>query len=402
MPHQTLATDPAPPAGDFPPDFIGSQAVFPAAEFDARLSCIRQALAPTGADALLLTGPENIFWATGRQTAGYFAFQALVVPLSGAPVLLVRQLELTGARASCWLDRIETWQDGQDPAQALAALVAAMGLRHLAVEREGWFVSPALSSRIEAGLSGLRLSDGSGLVEGLRAVKSPAELAAIRCAAGYAQAGMRAAIDTCRAGASENDVAAAMLAAAVAAGSEAMAMEPLVSSGPRSGIPHATWRRRLMRPGDGVFLELAGSHDRYHAALMRGVWIGPPPVEARRMMDCALRALDAALAVMRPGAPCSAPHEAAQAVIDGAGYTAAFRKRIGYSMGAAFAPDWGEGAILSLFSGVAQVLQPGMVFHLPATLRSYGAFTVGASETVIVTETGIEPLSDLPRGLTIR
>jgi len=158
----------------------------------------------------------------------------------------------------------------------------------------------------------------------------------------------------------------------------------------------------MIGAGDGVFLELAASHDRYHAALMRSVWIGPPPREAQAMMDTALRALDAALAAMRPGVPCADAHNAAQAVIDAAGYSAAFRKRIGYSMGTAFAPDWGEGAILSLFSGVSRPLEPGMVFHLPATLRSYGAFTVGASETVIVTATGIEPLSDLPRSMTIR
>lgn len=179
-------------------------------------------------------------------------------------------------------------------------------------------------------------------------------------------------------------------------------MEPLVSSGPRAGVPHATWRRRILQPGDPVFLELAASHDRYHAALMRSLWIGPPPAEARRMMDVALRALDAALAALQPGRPCSDPHDAAQAVIDGAGYAEAFRKRIGYSMGIAFAPDWGEGALLSLFAGVDRVLEPGMVFHLPATLRRFGAFTVGASETVIVTPSGPEVLSDLPRAMSLR
>lgn len=387
---------------DLPEGLTGSQAVFPADEFAGRIALIRAALGPTGADALLLTGPENIFWATGRQTAGYFAFQALVVPLSGQPVLLVRQLEMTGARASTWLADIRAWQDGEDPAEALAALVEEMRIDRLAVERNGWFVSPALAECIAGALGRVRMTDGSGLVEGLRAVKSPAELAAIRKAATYAQAGMVAAIEACREGVSENDVAAAMMAAAIAAGSEAMAMEPLVSSGPRSGIPHATWRRRKMQGGDGVFLELAASHDRYHAALMRSVWIGEPPAEARAMTDTALRALDAALSAMRPGIPCAVAHDAAQSVIDAAGYTAAFRKRIGYSMGAAFAPDWGEGTILSLFSGVTRLLEPGMVFHLPATLRSYGAYTVGASETVIVTETGIEPLSDLPRTMTIR
>lgn len=378
----------------------GTEAVFPPEEFAARIARLQAAL--TGADALMMTGPENIFWASGRQTAGYFAFQALIVPASGAPVLLVRELELTGARASTWLTDIRSYADGEDPAAALAAALAGMGIRHLAWERRGWFVSPAMAEAIAAALPGVVLLDGSGLVEGLRMVKSPRELAAIRAAAGHAEAGLAAGLATARAGATENDIAAAMMSAAIAHGSEAMAMEPLVSSGPRAGIPHATWRRRELAAGDALFLEMAGSHDRYHAALMRAAWIGEPPPEAWAMMDVALRALDAALAALRPGQPCAAPHGAAQRVIDAAGLTSAFRKRIGYSMGAAFAPDWGEGTVLSLFAGVERVLEPGMVFHLPATLRRFGLFTVGASETVIVTPTGAEPLSSLPRDMAIR
>lgn len=380
----------------------GRDAVFPETEFAARIEALRCEIEPTGAEALVLFGPENIFWATGRQTAGYFAFQALLVPLSGAPILLVRQLELTGARVATWLSDIRTWQDGENPDQVLSALIRELGLRRVALEQNNWFVSRNLSAKIEAALTDIVLLDGSGLAEGLRMVKSAAELDAIRKAASYAQSGLSAAIETCRAGVTENDVTARMMSAAISAGSEAMAMEPLVSSGPRSGVPHATWRRRQLETGDGVFLELAASHDRYHSALMRSVWIGSPPQDAQKMMDVAERALDAALSTMAPGRPCSAPHIAAQEVIDAAGMTEAFRKRIGYSMGVAFAPDWGEGAILSLFTGVNRLLEPGMVFHLPSTLRSYGAYTVGASETVIVTETGIEVLSDLPRQMTLR
>lgn len=380
----------------------GSDAIFPASEFNGRIKHIQAAICELGVEGLVLTGPENVFWATGQQTAGYFAFQALVVPSKGRPVLLVRQLETTGARVSTWLDDIRAWQDYEDPALELAALIIDLGLTSLAIERNAWFVSQAMGARIDAAMPGVRMLDGSGLVETLRAVKSPGELVAIRKAASYAQAGIVAGIEACRAGTSENDVTAAMMGAAISAGSEAMAMGPLVSSGPRSGVPHATWRRRIMQPGDGVFLELAASHDRYHSALMRSVWIGRPPTEAKRMMVVAQQALDAALESIRPGQPCAAPHDAAQAVIEAAGYCDAFRKRIGYSMGAAFAPDWGEGAILSLFTGVTRLLQPGMVFHLPATLRSYGEYTVGASETVIVTQTGVDILSDLPRIMTTR
>lgn len=380
----------------------GREAAFPEPEFAARLARAQAAIARAGHEALIVTGPETLYWLSGRQTAGYFAFQALVVPAEGAPALLVRRLELPGAIANTHLDTIVAYDDGEDPAEALAALLRRLGIAGPAMELGGWFVSPVLAARIAATLGLADLPDGSAILPPLRMVKSPAEIEAIEAAGRYAEAGMIAAIEACRAGADENTIAAAMLAAAVAAGSETMAMEPLVSSGPRSGLPHMTWRRRPLEVGDPVFLELAGSHARYHAALMRSVWIGPPPVAARRMMDCALHALDAALAAIRPGRSCAAPHEAAQAVIDEAGYTDAFRKRIGYSMGVAFAPDWGEGGILSLFSGVETILEPGMVFHLPATLRDFGTWTVGASETVIVTEDGARPLSNLARDITIR
>ncbi|MDR3514277.1 MAG: Xaa-Pro peptidase family protein [Azospirillaceae bacterium] len=380
----------------------GREAAFAEPEFAGRQARARQAIRRAGHEALVVTGPENIYWLTGRQTAGYFAFQALILPVDGEPVLLVRQLELAGSVANTWLETILTYQDGEDPALALATVLNARKIANPAVELAGWFVSPILAARIAGALGVAALVDGSGILEPLRTVKSRAELAAIRTAAGYAQRGIEAGIEACRIGADENAIAAAMLAAATAAGSETMAMEPLVSSGPRSGLPHMTWRRRRLENGDPVFLEMAGSHNRYHAALMRSVWIGSPPDEARRMMDCAERALDVALAAIRPGVACSVPHLAAQKVIDDAGFTAAFRKRIGYSMGVAFAPDWGEGSLLSLFSDVATVIEPGMVFHLPATLRRYGVWTVGASETVIVTEHGVEVLSNLPRSLVVR
>ena len=86
-------------------------------------------------------------------------------------------------------------------------------------------------------------------------------------------------------------------------------------------------------------------------------------------------------------------------MIDAAGYTDNFRKRLGYSVGISFAPDWGEGAILSLNEGVKTLLQPGMAFHLPPALRIYGRFTVGVSETIVVTETGYRALGSIDREL---
>jgi Xaa-Pro dipeptidase len=144
---------------------------------------------------------------------------------------------------------------------------------------------------------------------------------------------------------------------------------------------------------------MAGCHDRYHAALMRSAWVGAAPHEAIDMEKVTQEALQAALDAIRPGEPCETVHIACQAVIDKAGYTDAFRKRTGYSIGISFAPDWGEGGILSLYTGVTTLLRPGMTFHIPPALRIYGRFTVGVSETVVVTETGCRVLGAIDRPL---
>ncbi|MDQ0393885.1 M24 family metallopeptidase [Labrys monachus] len=377
----------------------GSECAFPPAELAGRLDRLRGAMEMSGFDGVMLTGPETVFWLTGRQTPGHFAFQALFVPLDRDPVLLVRRLEEMNTRFNTRLDDIRLYGDDDDPAQAALALVDGLGWRgrRIGVETRSTGLLPALFAAVAAALPDWR--DASGLLAELRMVKSALEVAFIEQAAAYADAGLEAGIAAVRAGSTENAIAAAMLQAAVAAGSEYLGMEPLVSSGPRSGVPHATWRRRRLERGDGLFLELAGCHNRYHAAILRPVWLGPMPDTARRMLDAAQAGLAAALDALRPGSTCADVHQAAAEVIDRHGYAAAYRKRTGYSMGVAFAPDWGEGDVLSLYSNVTRPLEAGMVFHIPTTLRAYGEFTIGVSETAVVTQSGARCLSRLPRRL---
>jgi Xaa-Pro dipeptidase len=377
----------------------GAEAAFTKAELDRRIDAARSKLVERGIDVFIVTSPENIFYLTGQQTPGYYTFQALLLPADAEPHFVVRQLELNNLVANSFLGNIHPYLDGADSVTFTVGLIKQLGWQNkrIAIDERGWFLPIAVYKALTDRLGDLK--DGAGLIEQLRAVKSAAEIAAVRKAAGYVDAGMTAGLAAMRAGASENDVAAAMMSAAIAAGSEYLGMEPLLSSGPRSGVPHGTWRRRRIERGDPVFYEMAAAHDRYHAALMRSAWIGQPPDEARRMMDTCLAALEAALAALKPGNTCEDVHRACQAVIDRDGYTDAFRKRTGYSIGISFAPDWGEWQVLSLYEGVKTVLKPGMIFHIPPALRVYGTFTVGVSETALVTERGAEQLGTFPRAL---
>ena len=72
--------------------------------------------------------------------------------------------------------------------------------------------------------------------------------------------------------------------------------------------------------------------------------------------------------------------------------------RTAYSIGIGFAPDWGEGQILSMTEGEQRPLKAGMTFHLLAghvPLQGMERVRRAAcSDTILVTETGCETLTD--------
>ncbi|MDG2405801.1 MAG: Xaa-Pro peptidase family protein [Paracoccaceae bacterium] len=379
----------------------GIEATFSKEELEGRVTATRGVMAERGIDVMIVTGPENIYYLTGQQTPGYYTYQALLVPIDADPVFIVRQLELNNLVANSFVKDIHPYLDNADPVDVTSKLINDMGWqsKHIAIDERGWFLPIAIYKALLSKLGDL--GNAAGVVESLRAIKSPNELEKLRISASYVHAGMRAGMDAIAVGKTENDIVSEMMGHAIKAGSEYVGMEPLMASGPRCGIPHGTWRRRVIEAGDPVFLEMAAAHDRYHASLMRSAWIGQPNDKARRMMDCVLAGLDSALDVLKPGNSCAEVHDACQATIDKYGYTENFKKRTGYSVGISFAPDWGEGNVLSLYTGIDRELEPGMAFHIPPALRIYGEFTVGVSETAIVTETGCETLLNFPRDLYI-
>lgn len=265
---------------------------FPREEYDERLSAVRRGMAVAGVEVLLLFAPANIAYITGYNTVGYTNYQCLAVPMAGPPVLVVRLLEQAVARATTWLETIVTYADHEDPAVAVRRALhdAGLGGRRLAVEQ----TSPLFSVRSYTHLAevlGAPLADGSGLVEAVRVTKSPREIACLRSAARCTEAGMRAALDAIAEQRTENEVAAECYRAMVAAGSEFLSGQPILTSGHKSGIAHTTFHRRTLQRGDAVLIEIGGVWNRYTAPLMRTATVGAPPSQVRRMYDVCREAL---------------------------------------------------------------------------------------------------------------
>jgi Xaa-Pro dipeptidase len=262
------------------------------------------------------------------------------------------------------------------------------------------YLPVAIWSEIRDRLPEFTLTDGSGVVEGVRSVLSPAEVGFVRQAARLSDRGMQAGIEAVHDGVNEQAVVAAIYAAMIGAGSEQPGFVPLVRTRDVLLQEHIIWRDHVVQTGDALFLELSASVARYHAPLSRMVYLAEPPSGTGVAADIALAALEAVRATLRDGALAADAYAAWQQVVDdGLGHDRYRRHHCGYLTGIGFPPSWtGGGTPIGLRPGNDLVLRSGMVFHVLSWLIGQEPADFVVSDTVLVTETGGELLTTTDRG----
>ena len=125
--------------------------------------------------------------------------------------------------------------------------------------------------------------------------------------------------------------------------------------------------------------------------------LGEPPTQLTETAKVIAEAMGATLAAIRPGVEVDAVHQAFDRTIRSHGMEK--ESRLGYSIGIGYPPDWGERTI-SLRPGETTQLAAGMALHIIPGMWMDG-FGYEMSEPVVVTDTGVERLTDLPQELTI-
>jgi len=382
-----------------------SGVVFPESEYKQRVEGVRTRMRAEGLDALLVTDCCNLFYLTGYYTFGSGNHACLVLPLDGEPTLQVCSLELAAAIVNTWVKDIavSVWQEqfGEQfgAGEQLAEIVKEKGLetKHLGVEisRRGLLVS--VYRALQVCLPRAILVNASALVDEMTYVKSALELECLRKAGEYTVAGIEASYVVTRPGVTDNDIARAGYDAMIAAGSEFMSVQPIVTSGTRSSFLHQTYRRARIAEDDIVFLEYSGCHHRYNAPLMRTIVTGTPTDHVLRMADAVEATLSAVIDALKPGRTfhdvVMCAKQAHTAVDDEIHFFGSY----GYGVGIGFPPTWGGS--LHMVEGDERVLRQGMTLHLPIVFAVPGKFAVAFSETINITDDGCEPIVKHPRQL---
>jgi Xaa-Pro aminopeptidase len=382
-------------------------APFTDAEYAERLTKVRESMAAAGLDVLYVTSPPNILYLTGYDAIWY----PWRLPLGCAVVREPAQLLFFDwtrhegyAEMHARRDELVLFEYGSAPAEVAAAF-RERGLAGATVGLERYGLNPVspILDAVEAELTagGATIAAGDWIVDDARLYKSPAELDRIREAGRIADTAMAGLRERIRPGMTELQVAALLTTLLADGGSEVPATPPLVCSGPTAWVDtHSFPSRRVLEEGDTISVDCCAVIDRYHANLCRTFALGTPNAEAASMLDAAAGSVPELqrLAVLGEGP------EMAMAAAERWVYDRIPAEKIwwvgGYSLGIGLPPSW-VGHTYLANDGLSKVTwQPGYVSNYETVLvDKEGGFEACAIDTIVMTEDGLEVLSEVPRGL---
>lgn len=361
-----------------------------AAFYAARLRALRSAMKGGALDSLLVIDLANIRYLTG----------------------------FTGSNAKAVVTHKGAWffTDFRYASQAAYELKEAPGFK-IRILKKGWIEGvSALVSRSKKGslsfeesyltysdfrglkkaLKGVRLKPVSGLVEGIRRVKDPAEIEWLQRAAAIADEAFKEAarlIKTPRKGLTELDVLEALERVLKKKGAIGPSFDIIVASGARSALPHGSASDKRLVKGEFVIVDMGALYKGYHSDATRTYITGKPTKRQLEIYDIVLKAHDLAIELIRPGVKASDIDRAAREHIERAG----FGKYFGHGTGHGTGLNIHEGPNISPKS--KDVIEEGMVFTVEPGIYLPGFGGVRIEDMVLVTNDGATLLTKSPQGI---
>ena len=363
----------------------------------SRLDQLTQSLPSTTLDGMILNPGPSQSYLLGVH---FYLFERPIVLLISAdrpPALVLPALEITKAQTAPmalelfpYQDNPATWPEafqkachflGWDQRRTLNIGVELDRLRLL----EARF--------IEAALPQAHLVNNNPVMR-MRMHKDEDEIARMRRAIAIAEAGVTAAIPLMKIGMTELELSSEIGFQTGRAGSE-IPGNPMVAAGPNGANPHASVSNRPLQAGDLLVIDFGAVYGGYFADLTRTFAVGQPPPESAHIHQVALEANVAGRAAARPGIPAGEVDHAARAVIESAGYGPYFTHRVGHGLGSEPHEEpyiYAENPLL---------LEPGMVFTVEPGIYLPGQAGARVEDDVVITSTGSESLSTMPRELIV-
>ena len=363
-----------------------------------------------GIDVAIITDESTIAYLAGFW--GYLSVEFgrptfLIVRPDQEPVVITPAMESEMASAMTWVERLLTWEDaGENRWEKVLGKELGSNPGQIGVEAAA--LPPIVRNWFEDQRAGAKLGDISSLLGAMRMIKSPEEIAVMRQAGQIAGVMMLAAEQSLAEGVPEYEAALAVINAGTrkaagfltAKGWEAF-ISPMIhnlqimQSGPDTSMVHRRASVKLLEMGDPVYFCFCNmaQFKQYKLGFDRMFFIQQLSDEAMQVQQAAIDAQQAAIAAIRPGVTAASIAEAADEIYGARGYQTGYRTGRSIGMSYLESPE--------LKAGDMTILKPGMTFAVDGGISVDGKLGGRIGDSVVVTETGCDYLTDFSRDILI-
>jgi Xaa-Pro aminopeptidase len=327
------------------------------AKVNNRIDRLRQELSRRELNAIFISQPDN-----RRYLSGFIGSAGFLLVSEHEAVLATdfRYTEQATAQAP---DYKILQISGSLPAW-LPGLLATLDNGKLGFEagHVTFALHQQLSAILKEARPGLSLVPVDALVESLRAVKEPEEIEFIAQSARITDTALEEVTDRVQPGMTEKQLAWELEKSLREHGSEALAFEIIVASGPNAALPHHMPSGRRIQPGEPVVIDMGARVGGYCADLSRTICLGTPDDRFRQVYGSVLRAQSAAIAGIKEGMSGHDADALARAVIEEADYGQAFGHALGHGVGLAAheEPRLGPSSEDALENNMVFSIEPGI------------------------------------------
>ena len=381
------------------------------AEYRERTERLAEHARAEGLEGVVLFEPTYVLYYVGFAFVPTERPMAFALNADGEGGMLVPRLEREHAQANALVSHVADYPEypGEShPSEALRSLLGSLGLDgRVGADHDGYpwvlgYRGPSLSELLDAAPVKV-----TGFVEDQMAIKSPAEIELIRESAKWGNLAHMLLQRYTRPGLTEVEVSQratneATLAMLDAIGPIYRAQNPFFEGasagyrgqiGRNAAIPHSLTANIVFREGDVLVTGATAPVWGYLSELERTMVIGDPSSEQRRMFEHMVALQDTAFEAIKPGRKCSDVDRDVRAYYDEHGLWDFWKHHVGHCIGLRYH----EGPFLDI--GDDTVLRPGMVFTVEPGLYAEGLGGFRHSDTVVITDDGIDFITYYPRDL---
>lgn len=352
--------------------------------YTGRQERILARMAEEGVEALLITNLTNV-----RYTCGYVGSNGSVLLSETRRVLFTDFRYLAAAREQT--GGVEVEEAGRELFDTLATAIESQGIVRLGFEAE--HTSVAQFERMRQRLASAELVSTTGMVEAIRSVKEPEEIALMARAAQITDHGFAACRDGLFAGRTEKEVAWELESILRANGADAPSFDIIVASGANGARPHAVPSDQRIPANTLVTIDMGSVVDGYVSDCTRAFATGPLPDALQQAYDVCLSAQLAALDAVTAGMTGGDLDKVARDHITAAGLGEAFRHSLGHSAGMEVheRPYARQDGTDVIGANMLITIEPGIYLE--------GVGGVRIEDLVVVTEDGARVLTEFTKEL---